>query len=420
MTEDKFAIGYSGIGYKTSGVQAAAARRQGGRRLRRRRARRTCCSGKYPLARFLYVYVNKAPNKPLDPLVREFLKYVLSQQGQEIVVKDGYIPLPAKIVRKSWRSSSRTALVVRRGPVALRAPGFTSLDSTSPRSAASAWRTSTPKRRCVVDRAGPLGGLRRRHRHHREHPGHPGLHPGRGAAADPGAKVEPVRRVAARRRRPDRALLVGRAPHARRRPRRPTARCGSSAWGWQGGLRRRIDPGARRAAAIVRGASGAAGEPTRARRRHARRPGAARAPWPSRSRSTGQDRRGHARGSPTGRRWSSTRSGGRSAPSPASVDDEGGAARRRGSSPTARWPWCAAPSRRTCSPARSTETLSRFEAAVPGAADAHGHRSPTRAQPLRRHRRAASCSGGRSQDGRAAASRGVVAPARPPVTALTC
>ena len=55
-------------------------------------------TGKYPLARFLYVYVNRAPGKPLDPLVREFLKLVLSREGQEVVVKDGYLPLTAAIV----------------------------------------------------------------------------------------------------------------------------------------------------------------------------------------------------------------------------------------------------------------------------------------------------------------------------------
>jgi len=57
-------------------------------------------AGKYPLARFLYIYINKAPGKPLDPLVREFLKFVLSREGQEIVIKDGYLPLPAKVVEE--------------------------------------------------------------------------------------------------------------------------------------------------------------------------------------------------------------------------------------------------------------------------------------------------------------------------------
>jgi len=58
-------------------------------------------NGKYPLSRFLYVYVNKAPNKPLAPLEAEFVKLVLSQAGQQVVVKDGYIPLPSKVVDKT-------------------------------------------------------------------------------------------------------------------------------------------------------------------------------------------------------------------------------------------------------------------------------------------------------------------------------
>jgi phosphate transport system substrate-binding protein len=57
-------------------------------------------NGKYPLARVLYVYVNKAPNKPLAPMELEFLKMVLSRPGQEVVVKDGYIPLPAALAKK--------------------------------------------------------------------------------------------------------------------------------------------------------------------------------------------------------------------------------------------------------------------------------------------------------------------------------
>jgi phosphate transport system substrate-binding protein len=96
VTEDKFAIGYSGIGYKTSGVRTVPVAAKGGQCIDD--SPENVISGKYPLSRFLYVYVNKAPNKPLDPLVREYLKYVLSQQGQTTVVKDGFIPLPGKIV----------------------------------------------------------------------------------------------------------------------------------------------------------------------------------------------------------------------------------------------------------------------------------------------------------------------------------
>ena len=57
-------------------------------------------TGAYPLTRYLYIYVNKKPNQPLAPLENEFMKMVLSKTGQQVVIKDGYIPLPAKIVEK--------------------------------------------------------------------------------------------------------------------------------------------------------------------------------------------------------------------------------------------------------------------------------------------------------------------------------
>jgi phosphate transport system substrate-binding protein len=57
-------------------------------------------SGKYPLNRFLYIYINKAPGKALDPLVKEYVKLILSKEGQEVVIKDGYLPLPAEIVKQ--------------------------------------------------------------------------------------------------------------------------------------------------------------------------------------------------------------------------------------------------------------------------------------------------------------------------------
>lgn len=97
VTEDLGGIGYSGIGYRTSGVRAVELART---------AEKGCFSpslenvvgGKYPLGRHLYLYVNKKPNEALDPLRLEFLKYVLSRQGQRIVIKDGYLPLPASKV----------------------------------------------------------------------------------------------------------------------------------------------------------------------------------------------------------------------------------------------------------------------------------------------------------------------------------
>ena len=92
-------IGYSGIGYRTSGVRALPLARRDGQPMVAATPE-NAVTGKYPLSRFLYIYVNKAPNKPLAPLQREFIKMVLSRTGQSDVVKDGYVPLPATVVRK--------------------------------------------------------------------------------------------------------------------------------------------------------------------------------------------------------------------------------------------------------------------------------------------------------------------------------
>ena len=93
-------IGYSGIGYKTSGVKAVPLTKKDGKPFVEATPD-NAVAGTYPLARFLYVYINKNPNQELQPLVREFMKMVLSKQGQQVVVKDGYIPLPAKVVEKN-------------------------------------------------------------------------------------------------------------------------------------------------------------------------------------------------------------------------------------------------------------------------------------------------------------------------------
>lgn len=99
VTNSKNGIGYSGIGYRTAGVKILPlSKKEGGKFIEA--TAENSVNGKYPLARFLYVYVNKAPNKKLQPKVAEFIKMVLSQKGQEVVVKDGYIPLPAKVAKK--------------------------------------------------------------------------------------------------------------------------------------------------------------------------------------------------------------------------------------------------------------------------------------------------------------------------------
>ena len=100
VTEDRFGMGYSGIGYKTSGVKVVALAEKDAFSSGSYEDVR---SGKYPLSRFLYIYINKAPGKTLDPLVKEYARLIFSKEGQEVVVKDGYLPLPAPIVAEELK-----------------------------------------------------------------------------------------------------------------------------------------------------------------------------------------------------------------------------------------------------------------------------------------------------------------------------
>ena len=92
-------IGYSGIGYTTSSVRAVPLASDADKPFVEPTPE-NAINGTYPLARFLYVYVNKEPGKDLDPITAQFLAMVLSRQGQEVVVKDGYIPLPAVVAER--------------------------------------------------------------------------------------------------------------------------------------------------------------------------------------------------------------------------------------------------------------------------------------------------------------------------------
>ncbi|HYN01470.1 MAG TPA: substrate-binding domain-containing protein, partial [Vicinamibacteria bacterium] len=100
VTEDRFGMGYSGIGFKTSGVKVLGLAEKDAFS---NGSYEDVKSGKYPLARFLYIYINKAPGKPLDPLVREYAKLIFSKEGQEVVIKDGYLPLPAAIIAEELK-----------------------------------------------------------------------------------------------------------------------------------------------------------------------------------------------------------------------------------------------------------------------------------------------------------------------------
>ncbi|MGC8916632.1 MAG: PstS family phosphate ABC transporter substrate-binding protein [Thermoanaerobaculum sp.] len=98
VSEDRYGIGYSGIGYATSGVKALALAKKPGDKAYAPNYE-DALNKTYPLSRPLYIYVVQDPRKALDPLVEEFLRFVLSREGQEIVVKDGYLPLTATMVQ---------------------------------------------------------------------------------------------------------------------------------------------------------------------------------------------------------------------------------------------------------------------------------------------------------------------------------
>ncbi|MFZ9519933.1 MAG: PstS family phosphate ABC transporter substrate-binding protein, partial [Silvanigrellaceae bacterium] len=99
VASDKFGIGYSGIGYKTDAVKAVPLSLKPGKEAVAATEEKAL-SGVYPLGRYLLIYLNKTPNKELDPARREFLLYVLSAEGQEAVEKNGYISLPLKVLKQ--------------------------------------------------------------------------------------------------------------------------------------------------------------------------------------------------------------------------------------------------------------------------------------------------------------------------------
>jgi phosphate transport system substrate-binding protein len=102
VASDPGGIGYSGVGYLTSGVKAIPLGETAGTYFAP--SYENALNKKYPLARYLYIYVNKKPGQALDPLTKEFLKFVQSKQGQQIVVKDGYFPLPFQVTQVSAKT----------------------------------------------------------------------------------------------------------------------------------------------------------------------------------------------------------------------------------------------------------------------------------------------------------------------------
>jgi phosphate transport system substrate-binding protein len=100
VASDRYAIGYSGIGLKTADVRVIPLAKDAKAKAIEP-TKDTAYSGDYPLARYLYIYVNLKPNTELDPLRREFLRYVFSKDGQEQVVKDEFYPVTAAIATRN-------------------------------------------------------------------------------------------------------------------------------------------------------------------------------------------------------------------------------------------------------------------------------------------------------------------------------
>lgn len=103
VASDRYGIGYSGIGYKTADVRSVPiSARQGAQAFDA--TAENAYAGDYPISRFLYIYVNVNPAQPLDPLRREFIRYVYSRQGQEATIRDGYFPVPAAVAQEDLRA----------------------------------------------------------------------------------------------------------------------------------------------------------------------------------------------------------------------------------------------------------------------------------------------------------------------------
>jgi len=109
VAKDKFAIGYSGIGYRTEGVRAVPLAISAGRECYEASAEATY-SGKYPIARYLYIYFNKKPNEPLDSVRGEFVKYILSREGQAQTEKGGYYPITNEVRENELKRLGLSAL----------------------------------------------------------------------------------------------------------------------------------------------------------------------------------------------------------------------------------------------------------------------------------------------------------------------
>jgi phosphate transport system substrate-binding protein len=64
-------------------------------------ARETMYRRTYPLSNAVYIYIDRAPGRPISARVKEFIGYILSREGQQDIVDDGmYLPLTAEAARE--------------------------------------------------------------------------------------------------------------------------------------------------------------------------------------------------------------------------------------------------------------------------------------------------------------------------------
>jgi phosphate transport system substrate-binding protein len=103
VASDKYAIGYSGIGFKTADVRAVPLAAKAAGKVVEATAD-NAYSGDYPLSRFLFLYVNYKAGTELDPLRAEFIRYVFSKEGQGVVVKSGFFPIRKAIADRALTS----------------------------------------------------------------------------------------------------------------------------------------------------------------------------------------------------------------------------------------------------------------------------------------------------------------------------
>jgi phosphate transport system substrate-binding protein len=95
VANEKYAIGYSGIGYQAAGVRAVPLALADGAECNDT-SPETTYAGKYPFARYLYVYLNRRPNETLDPLRAEFIRYIQSKDGQTQTELGGFYSITDK------------------------------------------------------------------------------------------------------------------------------------------------------------------------------------------------------------------------------------------------------------------------------------------------------------------------------------